>query len=800
MPVDSQDSVVAADVEFAIFQNDGPGGAPGTLIWTSGLTAVEVFSDQFVLDVAVPNVQVPDAITITSWIPEAEQVALGRFHSGAPSIGTFQTAWLESEPGVWVPGFDFAVRVFATEISEPSALYLLVAALILCTLCRFPRTVAPNHGSRGTTTPVTSWWNATTTAPRPGVARRRGALFVALAAIAFGAAPTAAEAVIVPCVWLSAPPPGGVAGNWTNVVRWSCAAIPDNSGQTTYSVTIDDNRTRESRVTMDDADRTIERLEIRPNDVGVNGDRLVVSGRRLSIQPPQPDPAPAPPRVVNGGVIAVQSTPQNPNSFINLNNVLVENFVVVPGGPGVPPRTVLGEIQATATAQVQLFNSAIRGGRLSGNGVFAIVGAFDVLDGSVDQGLTIGGGTNVRWSSASPTTLELRGQIVNNGSIGMTGGQAPAHPISMIIGGGDLNLSGSGRLALSGKGVVGAAQAGNSLVNNGNTIDISGTFTGGNPDLEINVPVINRVGRIDVRPGGARIGNVTNGGGGAPAVVELHDNARLIGGQRYQNEAMGTTILRNGSQLQFDRVSLDRGARMIAATATVTTVSGNTFVNDGELVLGVPENEALISQLTVESGYEQEPGGVLSIDIFNESILDQVIVDGIAELDAGTSFRFTFLDPAVEWENETFFFMTASEFLPGIENTACGNYYARCLFEGLNVLDAEFVIRTSALIRGASELGLRVTKVPEPPTSSLLIAAIAFLMLIRFRDFPTLLVPAFLGSLLHKLFHRGFRVWSIGRHPNYLRAGHRSDKTQKGVTLLFTPGSPARRYVMTRQE
>ena len=135
--VDSQNNDVVVGIETQIYVNDGPGGAPGTLLWQSGpLTGINVSATDTFIDVAVPKVVVPDIITVTSRILDSTPVALGRVRGGSPSVGSITTSWFESSSGVWHQQFGpLGLRISA--VPEPSTILLLVGAGVL--LVRFSR-------------------------------------------------------------------------------------------------------------------------------------------------------------------------------------------------------------------------------------------------------------------------------------------------------------------------------------------------------------------------------------------------------------------------------------------------------------------------------------------------------------------------------------------------------------------------------------------------------------------------------------------------------------------------------------
>lgn len=129
--IDSQNIDLVAGIETEIFANDGVGGAPGTLLWDSGVvTGINVLATDTFLDVAVPNVLVPNTITVTSRFFSSSPVALGRVGGGTPSVGSIDASWVESSPGIWQQDFGpWALRVEA--VPEPSTLSLVAVAGVL---------------------------------------------------------------------------------------------------------------------------------------------------------------------------------------------------------------------------------------------------------------------------------------------------------------------------------------------------------------------------------------------------------------------------------------------------------------------------------------------------------------------------------------------------------------------------------------------------------------------------------------------------------------------------------------------
>jgi len=67
---------------MGIYANDGPGGSPGSLLWQSGpLTGLLIPAYSTELTVPVPDITVPDVITVTSQILSSTPIALGRLNA-----------------------------------------------------------------------------------------------------------------------------------------------------------------------------------------------------------------------------------------------------------------------------------------------------------------------------------------------------------------------------------------------------------------------------------------------------------------------------------------------------------------------------------------------------------------------------------------------------------------------------------------------------------------------------------------------------------------------------------------------
>ena len=129
--IDSQGQNLVGGIETRIYANDGDKGGPGTLLWSSGpLTGIAVVGSETVLHIAVPNVPVPETITVTSRIFDATPIALGRVLGGSAMVGNYNRSWIEVSPGLWRQQFGpWGMQVIA--VPEPSIVSLIITACAL---------------------------------------------------------------------------------------------------------------------------------------------------------------------------------------------------------------------------------------------------------------------------------------------------------------------------------------------------------------------------------------------------------------------------------------------------------------------------------------------------------------------------------------------------------------------------------------------------------------------------------------------------------------------------------------------
>ena len=127
----SQGVPVTANLQAFLYANDGPGGAPGTLLWQSSvMTGVTINSTNDLIAFTVPSVVVPDTFTWTSTITNATGV-LGYVPGTGATTGTFDAPWVGS-PGSFSsldPVFETQGRVVAGAVPEPASCSLLLVGL-----------------------------------------------------------------------------------------------------------------------------------------------------------------------------------------------------------------------------------------------------------------------------------------------------------------------------------------------------------------------------------------------------------------------------------------------------------------------------------------------------------------------------------------------------------------------------------------------------------------------------------------------------------------------------------------------
>ena len=129
-----QDEEVTADFKFRFYANDGPAGAPGTLIGESATFAqVTLSGDYFGVGTGIflSPIILPDTLTWTVEISNSTPIAVGVPHMMPPAaLGQHLATWFGSL-GSWTLDDDaplFEVSIFATP--EPSSGWLMVSGLV----------------------------------------------------------------------------------------------------------------------------------------------------------------------------------------------------------------------------------------------------------------------------------------------------------------------------------------------------------------------------------------------------------------------------------------------------------------------------------------------------------------------------------------------------------------------------------------------------------------------------------------------------------------------------------------------
>lgn len=112
------------DLQVHVYLNDAVNGQPGTELWKSGWIQGVLFQGPQVVPVDIPNVQVPDRITVT-----IEEVFIGGVQAQellarSTTVGTTERVWLGS-PGSWQIWTVDPVAIRLTAVPEPATLSLL---------------------------------------------------------------------------------------------------------------------------------------------------------------------------------------------------------------------------------------------------------------------------------------------------------------------------------------------------------------------------------------------------------------------------------------------------------------------------------------------------------------------------------------------------------------------------------------------------------------------------------------------------------------------------------------------------
>lgn len=125
--VSMQGSPGTADFVLRLYSNNGPAGAPGSLLWgSSTFSHVSLSGPTQLISFNVPDVVVPDVFTWTLQISNESPLAAGLAAANPPSIGSSPPYIWFGGPGIWTKSSlpqDFMVSV--TAVPEPSSWALL---------------------------------------------------------------------------------------------------------------------------------------------------------------------------------------------------------------------------------------------------------------------------------------------------------------------------------------------------------------------------------------------------------------------------------------------------------------------------------------------------------------------------------------------------------------------------------------------------------------------------------------------------------------------------------------------------
>jgi hypothetical protein len=99
--VNQQGVAGTADLQAFLYLNDGTGGAPGTLLWSSSImTNVALTGGNDLIAFAVPSIAVPSTFTWAIQISNTTPVAAGLPAFDPPTVGTIDHSWFGG-PGNW---------------------------------------------------------------------------------------------------------------------------------------------------------------------------------------------------------------------------------------------------------------------------------------------------------------------------------------------------------------------------------------------------------------------------------------------------------------------------------------------------------------------------------------------------------------------------------------------------------------------------------------------------------------------------------------------------------------------------
>ncbi|HVT13024.1 MAG TPA: PEP-CTERM sorting domain-containing protein [Fimbriimonadaceae bacterium] len=129
-----------ADMTVNFYKNDGAGGAPGTLLWTSGtMTGVSHVQGLQTYSFAVPSVVVPNTFTWTLALANRTGSTgdIGPALADPPTVGSSGDFFWYMSTGGWAttswggsPVANFGARITAAPVPEPAALGTLAVGVV----------------------------------------------------------------------------------------------------------------------------------------------------------------------------------------------------------------------------------------------------------------------------------------------------------------------------------------------------------------------------------------------------------------------------------------------------------------------------------------------------------------------------------------------------------------------------------------------------------------------------------------------------------------------------------------------
>ena len=319
----------------------------------------------------------------------------------------------------------------------------------------------------------------------------------------------------------------------------------------------------------------------------------------------------------------------------NTGNIQVDGTLLIPSG---------GSLALDGNGTVTLSNGTISGtGGASltnaGNTIMGFgqigIGSPNVLNLTNEVGSTIEavGGTLViendaplvnagTLEAASTGTLQIHnGAVDNTGNVLVAGTLQIDNPSSF---GATVTLDDNGMVTLSG-GTIAAAQSGETLTNDGNTISSTGTSAFGTGSSGNSLSVINAAGMIEAA-GGTLIfknhGSITND---ASATLEAASGATLqinVGSiANFGNIQVDGTLAADQPTANGGMLTLNNSGTVTLSGGTISSsVSGETLDNDGNLIKGTGQiGDGTDSNLTLDNaaGTIEAQGGMLTIDTDN---------------------------------------------------------------------------------------------------------------------------------------------------------------------------------------